>query len=142
LVRPSPKWGIRTVDEVTGWIQRQLTRSLVRSRLSRVPLLFFNSLDKNVVPEIAIPVPSANSSGSVRRAKDSSSRSSRADPDLRIDLSPDPLLRYQAVELNHDERRLLASISRSVSAKDLIAASAIPKRRRRARLYACSFSVW
>src|SRR5205807_7985493 len=98
---------------------------------------FFNSLDKNVVPEIAIPVPLGKLLlEAVRRAKDLPFDHLAADPDLRIDLSPDPLLRYQAVELNHDERRLLASISRSVSAQDLIAASAIPKEDAARALYA------
>ncbi len=130
--------GIRTVDEVTGWIQRQLTQ--ITSSVLDYPacrFYFFNSLDKNVVPEIAIPVPLGKLLlEAVRRAKDLPLDHLAADPDLRIDLSPDPLLRYQAVELNHDERRLLASISRSVSAKDLIAASAIPKEDAARALYA------
>ena len=121
--------GIRTVHEVTGWIQRQLTQ--ITSSILDYPacrFYFFNSLDKNVVPEIAIPVPLGKLLlEAVRRAKDLPLDHLAADPDLRVDLSPDPLLRYQAVELNHNERRLLASISHSVPAKNLIAGSAIPE---------------
>jgi hypothetical protein len=130
--------GIRTVDEVTGWIQRQLTQ--ITSSVLDYPacrFYFFNSLDKNVVPEIAIPVPLGKLLlEAVRRAKDLPLDHLAGDPDLRIDLSPDPLLRYQAVELNHNERRLLASISHSVSAGDLIANSTIPKEAAARALYA------
>ncbi|MCU1239704.1 MAG: hypothetical protein JWO71_430 [Candidatus Acidoferrum typicum] len=121
--------GIRTVDEVNLWIQRQLTQ--ITSSVLDYPagrFYFFNSLDKNVAPEIAIPVPLGKLLlEAVRRAKDLPLDHLAGDPALRIDLSPDPLLRYQAVELNHNERRLLASISRSVFAKDLVAGSGIPK---------------
>jgi tetratricopeptide (TPR) repeat protein len=130
--------GIRTVDEITAWIQRQLTQ--ITSSVLDYPacrFYFFNSLDKNVVPEIAIPVPLGKLLlEAVRRAKDIPLDHLSGDPDLRIDLSPDPLLRYQAVELNHNERRLLASISHSVTAKDVIANSSIPKEDAARALYA------
>jgi tetratricopeptide (TPR) repeat protein len=130
--------GIRTVDEVNGWIQRQLTQ--ITSSVLDYPacrFYFFNSLDKNVVPEIAIPVPLGKLLlEAVRRAKDLPLDHLAADPDLRVDLSPDPLLRYQAVELNNEERRLLASISHSLCAKDLIAASGTPKEDPARALYA------
>jgi len=130
--------GIRTVDEVNGWIQRQLTQ--ITSSVLDYPagrFYFFNSLDKNVAPEIAIPVPLGKLLlEAVRRARDLPLDDLAADPDLRIDLSPDPLLRYQAVDLNHNERRLLASISRSVLAKDLMADTAIPKEDAARALYA------
>ena len=130
--------GIRTVDEINGWIQRQLTQ--ITSSVLDYPacrFYFFNSLDKNVAPEIAIPVPLGKLLlEAVRRAKDLPLDHLAGDPALRIDLSPDPLLRYQAVDLNHNERRLLASISRSVFAKDLIADISIPKEEAARALYA------
>jgi tetratricopeptide (TPR) repeat protein len=130
--------GIRTVEEITGWIQRQLTQ--ITSSVLDYPacrFYFFNSLDKNVVPEIAIPVPLGKLLlEAVRRAKDLPLDHLAADPDLRIDLSPDPLLRYQAVELDPNERRLLASISHSVCAKDVIANSTVPKEDAARALYA------
>src|SRR3984893_10617851 len=64
--------GIRTVDEITAWIQRQLTQ-ITSSVLDYTAcrFYFFNSLDKNVVPEIAIPVPLGKLLlEAVRRAKD------------------------------------------------------------------------
>jgi hypothetical protein len=63
----------------------------------------------------------------VRRAKDLPLQHLAADADLQIDLSPDPLLRYQAVELDNIERRLLASISHPVSANFFLANCTVPK---------------
>jgi curved DNA-binding protein CbpA len=129
--------GIFTVEQVVGWVQRQLTQ--ITSSVLDYPsgrFYFFSSLEKNVVPEISIPVPLGKLLlEAVRRAKDLPLEHLAADADLRIDLSPDPLLRYQAVELDDTERSLLASISHPVSAKDFFANCALPKDSARA-LYA------
>jgi DnaJ domain/Domain of unknown function (DUF4388)/PilZ domain len=121
--------GIFTVDEVVGWVQRQLTQ--ITSSVLDYPsgrFYFFSSLEKNVVPEISIPVPLGKLLlEAVRRAKDLPLQHLAADADLRIDLSPDPLLRYQAVELDPIERRLLASISHPVSANYFLANCTVPK---------------
>src|SRR5258707_79421 len=130
--------GIRTVDEITGWIQRQLTQ--ITSSALDYPsgrFYFFSSLEKNVVPEISIPVPLGKLLlEAVRRAKDLPLEHLAANAALRIDLSPDPLLRYQAVDLDDIERRLLLSISRPVSAKDFLATCTVPKDSAAPALYA------
>jgi hypothetical protein len=72
----------------------------------------------------------------VRRAKDLPLEHLGADADLQIDLSPDPLLRYQAVELDHLERRILASISHPVSANYFLANCTVPKDSAARALYA------
>ena len=119
--------GVRTVDEITVWIQRQLTQ--ITTSVLDYPacrFYFFNSLEKNVVPEISIPVPLGKLLlEAVRRADDLPLDHLAADPDLRVTLSPDPLLRYQAVELNRDERSLLASLSQPMPAKDLLSRSGL-----------------
>jgi len=98
---------------------------------------FFSSLEKNVVPEIGIPVPLGKLLlEAVRRAKDLPLEHLAADAALRIDLSPDPLLRYQAVDLDDTERRLLLSISRPVSAKDFLASRTVPQDSAARALYA------
>jgi tetratricopeptide (TPR) repeat protein len=121
--------GIFTVEQVILWVQRQLTQ--ITSSVLDYPsgrFYFFGSLERNVVPEIGIPVPLGKLLlEAVRRAKDLPLEHLAADADLRIDLSPDPLLRYQAVQLDDTELRLLASLSRPVSAKDFLATSTIPK---------------
>jgi tetratricopeptide (TPR) repeat protein len=130
--------GIFTVEQVVGWVQRQLTQ--ITSSVLDYPsgrFYFFSSLEKNVVPEIGIPVPLGKLLlEAVRRAKDLPLDHLAANADLRIDLSPDPLLRYQAVELDNTERRLLASISHSVSAKHFLANCAVPKDSAARALYA------
>ena len=130
--------GIFTVDQVVLWVQRQLTQ--ITSSVLDYPsgrFYFFSSLEKNVVPEIGIPVPLGKLLlEGVRRAKDLPLDHLASDPDLRIEASSDPLLRYQVVELDDTERRLLLSISRSVSAKDFLANCTIPKDSAARALYA------
>ena len=130
--------GIFTVEQVVAWVQRQLTQ--ITSSVLDYPsgrFYFFSSLEKNVVPEIGIPVPLGKLLlEAVRRAKDLPLEHLAADAGLRIDLSPDPLLRYQAVELDASERRLLASISHPVSAKDFLANCTVPKDAAPRALYA------
>ena len=119
--------GLRTVDEITVWIQRQLTQ--ITSSVLDYPacrFYFFEALDKNVVPEISIPVPLGKLLlEAVRRASDLPLDHLAAESDLRVALSPDPLLRYQAVDLNPDERKLLASMNQVTPAKDLLARSGL-----------------
>ncbi len=130
--------GIFTVEQVVGWVQRQLTQ--ITSSVLDYPsgrFYFFSSLEKNVVPEISIPVPLGKLLlEAVRRAKDLPLQHLAADADLQIDLSPDPLLRYQAVELDHIERRLLASISHPVSANFFLANCTVPKESAARAIYA------
>ena len=130
--------GIFSVDQVVLWVQRQLTQ--ITSSVLDYPsgrFYFFSSLEKNVVPEIGIPVPLGKLLlEAVRRAKDLPLDHLASDANLRIDLSPDPLLRYQVVELDDTERRALLSISRPVSAKDFLANCTIPKDSAARALYA------
>jgi len=130
--------GIFTVDQVVLWVQRQLTQ--ITSSALDYPsgrFYFFSSLEKNVVPEIGIPVPLGKLLlEAVRRAKDLPLEHLAANAALRIDLSPDPLLRYQAVDLDDIERRLLLSISRPVSVKDFLASCTIPQDSAARSLYA------
>ena len=130
--------GIFTVEQVIGWVQRQLTQ--ITSSVLDYPsgrFYFFSSLEKNVVPEISIAVPLGKLLlEAVRRAKDLPLQHLAADPDLRIDLSPDPLLRFQAVELDPIERRLLASISHPVSANYFLANCTVTKEAAARAIYA------
>jgi tetratricopeptide (TPR) repeat protein len=130
--------GVRTVDEVVTWVQRQLTQ--ITSSVLDYPTCryyFFGSLEKNVVPEIAIPVPLGKLLlEAVRRANDLPLDHLAANADLWIDLSPDPLLRFQAVELNEDERLLLAAISLPTAAKDLLGQTGQPSAVAARALYA------
>jgi tetratricopeptide (TPR) repeat protein len=130
--------GVHTVDEVVTWVQRQLTQ--ITSSVLDYPTCryyFFGSLEKNVVPEIAIPAPLGKLLlEAVRRANDLPLEHLAADADLWIDLSPNPLLRFQAVELNEAERSLLAAISQPTAANDLLRKTGQPGETAARALYA------
>jgi tetratricopeptide (TPR) repeat protein len=127
-----------SVDEVVGWVQRQLTQ--ITSSVMDYPACryyFFSSLEKNVVPEIAIPVPLGKLLlEAVRRANDLPLDHLAADADLWIDLSPDPLLRFQAVQLNDAERAVLGAISQPIAAKELLVKTGQPAAAAARALYA------
>jgi tetratricopeptide (TPR) repeat protein len=130
--------GVLTVEQITGWIQRQLTLitfSVLNYRACR--FYFFDALDKNVVPEVAIPVPLGGLLlDTVRRAGDLPLEELAGDAELRVTPSQDPLLRYQAVELNENERKLLACAAQEISAQDLLASSGLPSEAAARALYA------
>jgi len=120
--------GVLSVEQITGWIQRQLTLiifSVLNYRACR--FYFFDVLDKNVVPEVAIPVPLGGLMlDAARRAGDLPLEELAGDRELRVAPSLDPLLQYQAVELDENERRLLGCMAQEVSAQDLLASSGLP----------------
>lgn len=121
--------GLFSVDEIVGWVQRQLiqiTASVLDYPSCRY--YFFSSLEKNVVPEVGIPAPLGKLLlEAVRRAKDLPLEHLAADGELWIDISADPVLRYQAVELNESERKVLGSISEAIAAKELLGRNGLPK---------------
>jgi len=127
-----------SVDEVVGWVQRQLTQ--ITSSVLDYPACryyFFGSLEKNVVPEIAIPVPLGKMLlEAVRRANDLPLDHLAADTDLWIDLSPDPMLRFQAVQLNDAERSMLGAFSQPIAANELLRKTGQPAAAAGRALYA------
>lgn len=129
--------GICSVEEVVAWVQRQLTQ-ITSSVLdySSCRYYFFSALEKNVVPEIGIPVPLGKLLlEAVERAKDLPLNHLAEDSELWIDFSSDPLLRYQAVELGEAGRCLLGAISQAVPVKELFRQSGLPKETAARALY-------
>jgi tetratricopeptide (TPR) repeat protein len=130
--------GVCGVEEVTVWVQQQLVQ--ITSAVLAYPscrYYFFSELEKNVVPEIGIPVPLGKLLlEAVRRATDLPLDALAGNKELWIDLSPDPLLRFQAVGLNAHERAVLAAISRAVHVKELITQTGLPADQAARALYA------
>ena len=129
--------GIYTVDEVAGWVRRQLTQitSFVLD-YSSCRYYFFSSLEKNVVPEIGIPAPLGKLLlEAVERAKDLPLDYLAEDGELWVDLSLDPLLRYQVVELGESEKCLMRALSTATAVKDVLRRSELPKARAARALY-------
>jgi len=130
--------GVYGVPEVITWVQRQLiqiTESVLDHPAGRY--YFFGSLERNVVPEIVIPLPLGKLLlEAVHKANDLPLDHLAEDADLRVDFSPDPLLLFQAVELEESERHLLGLISPSMTAKDIISRSGLSKAQASRALYA------
>jgi curved DNA-binding protein CbpA len=130
--------GIYSVEEISSWIQRQLTQitaSILDYRACR--FYFFNSLEKELMPEIGIAVPVGKLLlEAVRKANDLPLHHLAEDPDLWIDLSSDPLLRYQAVRLDDGERRLMSSIAQVAPAKNALAKCGLDRATAARALYA------
>jgi tetratricopeptide (TPR) repeat protein len=129
--------GVYGVEEVVTWVQRQLiqiTASVLDYPAGRY--YFFGSLEKNVVPEIGIPVPLGKLLlDAVHKANDLPLDHLGEDADLFVDLSPDPLLLFQAVDLDKSERHLLGTISQPMSATDIVSRSGLPKAQAARALY-------
>jgi TonB family protein len=130
--------GVCGVAEVITWVQRQLiqiTESVLDHPGGRY--YFFGSLERNVVPEILIPLPLGKLLlEAVHKANDLPLDHLAEDADLRVDFSPDPLLLFQAVDLEESERHLLGLISPPMTAKDIISRSGLSKAQAARALYA------
>jgi len=121
--------GVCSVEQITGWVQRQLTQ--ITSSVLDYPscrYYFFSSLEKNVVPEIGMPVPLGKLLlEAVYRANDLPLDHLAEDRGLYVELTSDPLQRYQAVELGESESCLLDGLSRVVAARELLLQSRLPR---------------
>ncbi len=130
--------GLYSVEEVTTWVQRQLIQ--ITATVLDYPscrYYFFDAIENNVVPEIAIPVPLGKLSlETVRRAQDLPLELLAEDGGLWVEISPDPLLRFQAAGLDECEQQLLGAVVGTERAKDLLDRSALPKDKAARALYA------
>lgn len=130
--------GVYGVEEIVTWVQRQLiqiTASVLDYPAGRY--YFFGSLEANVVPEIGIPVPLGKLLLEAVHKADDLPLDQLADAaDLQVDCTPDPLLLFQAVDLETSERHLLGLISQSTSAKEIVSVSGLPKAKAARALYA------
>ena len=130
--------GIYSVEEISTWIQRQLTQ--ITASVLDYPacrFYFFNTLEKELVPEIGIAVPIGKLLlEAVRKADDLPLHHLAEDADLWIDLSSDPLFRYQAVRLDENERQLLSTIAKAAPAKQILSKCGLDRARAARALYA------
>jgi hypothetical protein len=114
--------GIYGVEQIIGWVQRQvlqITASVLDYPAGRY--FFFSSLEKNVVPVIGTPVPLGRLLlAAVRRAGDLPLDHLAEDADLQIDLSSDALRLSRAENLENGERPLLELLSQRASAKQVV----------------------
>jgi TonB family protein len=131
--------GIYGVEQIVGWVQRQvlqITASVLDYPAGRY--FFFSSREKNVVPEIGgIPVPLGRLLlAAVRKAGDLPLDQLAEDADLQVELSSDALRLSKAEDLEDGERHLLRLISQHISAKHVVAQSGLPRPEASRALYA------
>ncbi|MGB7284548.1 MAG: TonB family protein [Candidatus Acidiferrum sp.] len=130
--------GIYGVEQIVGWVQRQvlqITTSVLDYPAGRY--FFFSSLEKNVVPKIGVPVPLGRLLlTAVRKASDLPLGQLAEDADLQVEVSSDALRIVKAEDLEDGERRLLSLISQRISAKHAVAQSALSTPEASRALYA------
>ncbi len=130
--------GIYGVEEIVSWVQRQvlqITASVLDYPAGRY--FFFSSLEKNVVPEIGIPLQLGRLLlAAVRRAGDLPLDQLAEDSDLQVQLSPPALRLFKAEDLEDRERHLLSLISQHTSAKHVVEQSGRPRPEASRALYA------
>lgn len=130
--------GIYGVEEIVSWVQRQvlqITASVLDYPAGRY--FFFSSLEKNVVPEIGVPVPLGRLLlAVVRKASDLPLDQLAEDADLQVELSSDALRLFKPEDLENGERHLLSLISKHISVKRVVAQSGLPKPEASRALYA------
>ncbi|MGH9742082.1 MAG: DUF4388 domain-containing protein, partial [Candidatus Acidiferrum sp.] len=130
--------GIFGVEEIVTWVHRQVIQ-VIASVLDYPAgrFHFFGALEKNVVPEIGVPVPQGKLLlEAVRKASDLPLDRLAADVDLRVELSPEPLRFFKAEDLEGGERYLLGLISQRISAKEIISISGLTRPQASRALYA------
>ena len=130
--------GIYGVAEIVSWVQRQvlqITASVLDYPAGRY--FFLSSLEKNVVPEIGVPVPLGRLLlAAVRKADDLPLEQLAENADLHVEISSDALRLFKAEDLEDGERKLLSLISERISAKHVVAQSGLPQPEASRALYA------
>ena len=130
--------GIYGVEQIVSWVQRQvlqITASALDYPAGRY--FFFSSLEKNVVPEIGVPVPLGRLLlAAVRKAGDLPLDQLAEDADLQVELSSDALRLFKAEDLEDADRHLLSLISQHISAKQVVTQSGLPRPEASRALYA------
>lgn len=130
--------GIYGVEEIVSWVRRQvlqITASALDYPAGRY--FFFNALEKNVVPEMGLPVALGKLlSAAVRKASDLPLDQLAEDADLQVELSSEAQRLFKAEDLENRERQLLSLISQRVSAKHVVAQSGLPRAEASRALYA------
>jgi len=120
--------GIYGVEEIVTWVRRQVIQ-VIASVLDYPAgrYFFFSSLEKNMVPEIGVPVQLGKLLlEAVRKADDLPLDRLAQDAALSVESPSEPLRLFKAEDLEDRERRLLGLISQRISAKDLVSQSGLP----------------
>lgn len=120
--------GVCDLTTIAEWVRKQVTRiatSVFDCTAGRY--YFHDSFAEHIVPEVGIAVPLGRLMlPALRSATDLPLSDLANDEGLQVDLTPDPLLRFQDVELNASERAVLAAAIRPMKASELLRTCGIP----------------
>ncbi len=145
LMRQGWKFGAALVDlgfcamaQLEHWVRQQLTRTAASIlEYSAGRYYFFDTFEENITPDVAISMPLGQLVlHGVRQATSLPLNELACDKQLYVDESPDPMVRFQDVSLNDDERRLLDVICRPMRAIDALPQLGLPQEQAARALYA------
>ncbi len=129
--------GVCSPEKLREWIRTQVTQ--ISTSIFDYPAgryYFFDDFGEDFVPEVGIALPMGRLlKTALDEASDLPLDEMERDENLWVDSSPDPLLRFQDVQLSPSEQRLLAAVTRPMSAADLIKATGIEKSQALRALY-------
>ncbi|MBI3405531.1 MAG: response regulator [Acidobacteria bacterium] len=130
--------GFSTMSRLEESVRLQLTRaatSILDYAAGRY--YFFESFEENITPDVAITMPLGQLIlQGVRQAADLPLKELAQDEQLYLDVSPDPMVRFQDVTLNEEETRMLGLIERPVRAVTCLRNSGLPEGQAARTLYA------
>lgn len=117
--------GACSPEKLQEWVRTQVTQ--ISASLFDYPAgryYFFDDFGEDFVPEVGIALPMGRFlKTALDQAADLPLEELERDESLWVDFSPDPLLRFQDVQLNPTEQKLLAAVTRPVRASELIRAA-------------------
>lgn len=130
--------GVCAPNQLNAWIREQVTfiaESIFEYRGGRY--YFFDTFGNDNVPEVGISLPMGRFIlTALREADDLPLAELAGDENLWVDLSPDPVLRLQDVDLNEAERLLMLSLREPKSGPSLLELSDAPAEQAARGLYA------
>lgn len=119
--------GVCTPEQLIDWIRGQITQiaqSIFDYRGGRY--YFFDTFGDANVPEVGIALPMGRFIlGGLRDADDLPLADMAGDTSLTVDLSPDPIVRLQDVDLDENERLLMLKLTEAMPASHLVKGSGI-----------------
>lgn len=121
--------GACSPETLREWVRTQVTqisRSIFDYPAGRY--YFFDDFGEDFVPEVGIAMPMGRFlKSALDEAADLPLEEMERDENLWVDSSPDPLLRFQDVQLNPAEQKLLATVTHPMRAADLVKLDGIEK---------------
>lgn len=114
--------GVCSPEKLRDWTRRQVTQ--IATSIFDYPAgryYFFDDFGEDFVPEVGIALPMGRYlKAALDEASDLPLEEMERDDNLWVDFSPDPLLRFQDLQLNPSEQRLMAAVTRPMRASELL----------------------